>query len=317
MNANIINIIDSLVVFILDITIPQGSKKLRPEDLAINGIDITKLPPSAISTLGSKRFISPKDLAPFQAMKRAAERQLAAYGSRFLRGYAVPEDRAEELNNDLLGLKKQFEDQKEVFLNRYEEAIEAWITQNPPEWANMIKSAVDSPIKVARGLTFGFAPVKITSPPQLKVDDDDHGNSGLEEQASGLFGQLCHEIRMAAKTAFEESFVGKASVSRKALRPISAIREKLLGLAFLDPSCSETIASIDETLAKIPKNGPIEKTDLDMVAGLVGRRLANFGRTLPVEPEPEPEIEEVEPEPEIVLAAIPQPQQIAPLAWDF
>lgn len=325
MNANIINIIDSLVVFILDITIPLGSKKLRPEDLANNGIDISKLPPAALSTLGSKRFISPKELAPFMAIKRAAERQLGSYGSRFLRGFAVPEDRAEDLNNELLALKKQFEDKKEEFINGYEEAIEAWITQNPPEWEGMIRSAVDSPAKVSRTLVFGYAPVKISSPKQLEAADGTAGNTGLEEQASGLFGQLCHEVRMAAENAYKESFVSRLSVSRKALRPIAAIREKLSGLSFLDHSIIDAIQSIDETLNKLPRTGPIEKTDLDMVAGLVGRRLANFGRTLPVEPEQEVETEleleaeaelEAAPEP-IIFAAIPQPQVSGPLLFDF
>lgn len=323
-----INIIDSLVVFILDITIPLGSKKLRPEDLAVNGIDISKLPPAALSTLGNKRFISPKELAPFQAMKRAAERLLIASGTRFLRGYAVPEAKADSLNTEILSLKKQFEDAKDLFLSRYEDAIEEWINQNPPEWANMIRSAVDSTAKVGRSLAFNFAAVKVTSPTQLKDDQGNQSNPGLDEQVSGLFGQLCHETRLAAKNAYEESYVGRLSVSRKALRPIASIREKLAGLAFLDPEVTVAIQSIDETLAKLPKTGPIEKTDLDMVAGLVGRRLANFGRTLPVEPEPvEPETEEIaapevtqEPESQlpIEMYALPtMPETPEPLLFDF
>jgi hypothetical protein len=97
------------------------------------------------------------------------------------------------------------------------------------------------------------------------------------------------------------------------------MREKLLGLAFLDPSIAEAILVIDETFNKIPRTGAIEKSDLDMVAGLVGRRLANFGRTLPVEPEleVEPEVEAEEEETEIIVAAIPQPQAAAPIVWDF
>ena len=321
---NTISIIESIVVFMLDITIPQGSKKLRAEDLTANGIDVSKLPPAALSTLGSKRFISPKELAPFQALKRTAERLLIGSGTRFIRGYAVPEARADELNSAILSLKQQFEDTKEEFLAGYEAAIETWIGQNPPEWEGMIRSAVDSPVKVARALSFGFAPIKIASPKQLQVADDDHGNEGLEEQTNGLFGQLTHEIRITAKKAYEESFVGKMSVSRKSLRPIIAMREKLSGLEFLDHSITELIASIDETLAKIPKSGLIEKTDLDMVAGLVGRRLANFGKQLHVAPqlveeEVEASEEEIEEETEVLLDATTpsSAREITPIVWDF
>ena len=134
-----------------------------------------------------------------------------------------------------------------------------------------------------------------------------------------------------AKLSYEESFVGKLSVSRKSLRPISAIREKLSGLAFLDHSISEAIVSIDETLNKLPKSGLIEKTDLDMVAGLVGRRLANFGKALHVEPQQEEieteEFEEFVESVEVVYDEIdasslaPAPafaaQEISAIVWDF
>ena len=74
MNANIIEIIENLVVFMLDITIPQGSKKLRAEDLLANGIDISKLPPAALSTLGSKRFIFPERTCSVPVIKKSSRK---------------------------------------------------------------------------------------------------------------------------------------------------------------------------------------------------------------------------------------------------
>ncbi len=107
------------------------------------------------------------------------------------------------------------------------------------------------------------------------------------------------------------------------------MREKLLGLSFLAPEIAETIQAIDQMIEKVPKTGPIIGTDLDMIAGLVGRRLANIGRPLPPEPEPEPEaVEEEAPAEEEVeihedrivfnpLPALLKQKKRAPLVFDF
>ena len=123
-----------------------------------------------------------------------------------------------------------------------------------------------------KAISFNYAALDVKAPAEVAVN-------GLDEEVSSLYGQLCHEVRVAASHAFEKTFVGKKEITRKSLSPINAIREKLVGLLFLDPSISETIQIIDDTLQKLPADGAIKGTDLNMVAGLVGRQLANMGRT--------------------------------------
>ncbi|MBD1401860.1 DUF3150 domain-containing protein [Pelovirga terrestris] len=276
-----LTVLEEIVLFILDIRLWTGRKKLKEEDLAVNGINTSQLPPGTLASLGSKKTISTEALSPFQSMKREAEKLLLATGVRFLGGYAVPAGKAPEISSRLMDLQTNFQAAKATLLLEYDQKVREWITANPPEWASVIQASVDSVTTVDKALHFGFTPVTI-QPPKTMPDSEP-----LEEQAEGLYGQLCNEIRTTAKTTFDASYVGKQSVTRKALRPINAIREKLVALAFLDSEIPPLINSIDDTLNQLPLSGPIEGQYLNLLAGLLSRQLMRMG--LPVEQQIEEE----------------------------
>jgi len=306
------NILDQMNLVVLNISLWQGRKALQAEDLAANGIDVTKLPPGTLATLGSKRIISPDALKVFSALKREAMTLCLKNGVRFAGdGYAIPRDKAQLVIKELKRLKEEFLTAKNCFLGIYEEEVEKWIASNPTEWAPIIRSSIDFSCHINKSISFNYAALDVKAP-------DEIGENGLDDEVSSLYGQLCHEVRFAASRAYEYSFVGKQEVTQKALRPIRTIRSKLEGLAFLDPSIGETIKTIDDTLSKLPK-GAIKGTDLNMVAGLLSRQLANMGWTDENNPElPDDDIEE--PVEQAFTAEIPIPQdtgRVAPIAWDF
>ena len=306
-----LTVLEQIVVFMLDIRLWTGRKRLQPEDLAANGIDPDKLPPGTLASLGSKKVIGPEALAPFFAIKREAEKILLATGVRFLGGYAVPAEQAPQLAARLDGLRGQFDQAKGQLLQHYDQAIQAWIADNPPTWAPVIRAAVEPVAQVDKSLHFAYTPVAVAPPDTLS------DTAELESQAEGLYGQLCHEVRVAARALFEQSFVGRTSITRKALRPIRALRTKLESLAFLDPQVGAAVRVIDETLDRLPATGPIDGADLNMLAGLVGRQLARLGEPVVEEPEEAETLAEDAPS-RTSPAAYPVPAQAAlPLAWDF
>lgn len=307
-------ILEQVVIIILNISLWSGRKKLRPEDLAANGIEVDKLPPQALASLGTKRIISPDALNPFANLKREAERVCLAKGVRFLGGFAIPKDSVKSLIEELKDIKDRFTAEKAAFLSNYDREVDKWIRENPPEWASVIRAAVESSAVIAGRTSFNFAPVAVNTPDGMEE------NEGLTEETCGMIGQLYHEVRVAAQQAFDATFVGRREVNRKALRPIAAIKEKLQGLVFLDSeTIGETITTIDEIIGKMPKKGPIGGSNLDMLAGLVGRRLANIGLALPPEIGLDMEPEETESEEvDFFPANSPMPATtIAPLAFDF
>ena len=306
-------ILDQMILVVLHVSLWQGRKALHREDLASNGINVDKLPPGTLATLGSKRIISPEAVKIFASLKREADRLCLQHGVRFVgAGYAVPKEKVEKLNMELQRIKGAFDVAKAEFLSVYDIEVEKWINSNPPEWSSIIRAAIEPPSHIKKTISFNYAAISVNAPADVE-------NNGLDEEMGSLYGQLCHEVRQAARQAYETSFVGKQEVTRKALRPIRAIREKLAGLSFLDQGIVDTIQVIDDTLAKLPKNGSIKGTDLNMVAGLVGRQLANIGRDVPVEAEIEEEIIEDAPE-YIISAALINSQNsgdVAPITWDF
>ncbi len=275
-------ILNQIVVIMLNISLWSGRKKLRPEDLAANGIQVDKLPPGTLASLGTKRIIAPEALNPFTALKKEAERICLAKGVRFLGGFAIPKENIDALVEELKEIKVRFQEAKNGLLSDYDKEVSKWIAENPPEWASVIRAAIEPASTIDDALHFNYAPVVVGSPEGMEEE-----NEGLDEETDGLLGQLYHEIRVQARTAFEASFIGRKEVTRKALRPIMSMRDKLQGLSFLDPEIAEAIQGIDLVIQKVPKTGPITGTDLDMIAGLIGRRLANIGRPLPPDPHSE------------------------------
>lgn len=306
-------ILSEVIVIMLNISLWSGRKKLRPDDLAANGIEVDKLPPQALASLGTKRIISPDALNPFSNLKREAERICLTRGVRFLGGFAIPKDSVDSVIEELKGIKERFKTEKEALLSKYDREVDRWIAENPPEWASVIRASVEPSAVIAQRTSFNFAPVAMDTPQGMEE------NEGLAEETGGMLNQLLHEVRIAAKQAFEATFVGRREVNRKALRPVTSMRDKLQGLAFLDPeTITDAVTTIDEVIARLPRNGPITGSDLDMLAGLVGRRLANLGLPLPPELCPAIEPEEAQAEEEFDLLPLPPSiTTIAPVAFDF
>jgi len=302
-------ILDKMILVVLNISIWQGRKALQMGDLAINGIDIKKLPPESLATLGSKRIISPEAVKVFKSLKRMATRFCLKNGVRFAGdGYAVPREKVAALSSELQRLKEEFEAAKSHFMSTYVEEVEKWVAQNQPEWAPMIRSAIDTPSHIKKAMSFNFAAIDVKAPAEI-------AENGLDEEVDSLYGQLCHEVRLVARRAFETSFVGKQEITPKTLRPILSIREKLVGLLFLEPSIAEIIQIIDDTLAKLPAEGAIKGTDLNMVAGLLGRQLANMGRPVTVERQEEDGDEEATVYVEEIVNQ--NTGKVEPITWDF
>jgi hypothetical protein len=303
------NILSDICLVSLNVTVWTGRKALQEADLATNGIDVSLLPPGTLATLGSKRIVAPEVTAPFNALKREAARVCGRYGVKFGNsGYAIPMGKADVLCTDLNALKDDFNACKTDMLLAYSSELQKWVDQNPPQWREVILASADSVDHIDRTLTFKFS--------ILKVEDPSVAGNGLSEEVNDLYGQLCHEIRQMAKVAFDTSFKGKKEVTRRAVRPITAILEKLEALELLSPDVTTLICDTKEALATIPKgSAPINGNVLNGLSGLLASKLCNMGRQMPVEIEPV-EMEEDWPEPVIDPPTAP-PAQAESINWDF
>jgi len=251
----------ALVVVMLDIHLWSGRKKLRAEDLKVTGT----LPPETLASLGSKRIIDPKKLAPFASLRKRAERACSAAGVRFLGGYAIPEDKLQSVLDDLQDIEAEAIKAKADLLSSYQDAIQEWIDANPG-WEGIIRASVESPKRIDSQIQFSHQAFRIEP---ADTQPDSCANDGLEAKTRGLGDRLIFEASRDAKHLWEQSLAGKDKASHRTLRPLKALLDKLEGLTFLDSRIAPMVDRLESGLDSLPKKGAIEGNDFNTLCGLV------------------------------------------------
>jgi hypothetical protein len=284
----ITTITDRLTLVMLDVAIWSGRKKLRAEDLHLSDGEI---PPEDLVSLGSKRVCDPEPLKAFHRIKQGAERACLRVGTRFLGGFAVPHEQAEDLSRQLTALKAEFDRETGSFLADYDQALEAWIS-SLPDWEEPIRRAIEPANVVGGRLRFGYQLVRIAPAEQPGT---------LEQEVRGLGDGIFSEVEQMARD-LEGSFEGKDKLHRRALGTFGRIREKLACLSFIDSRIQPVVDTIDDWSRRLPKTGPIAGAIFNEGMGLAllladAERMARHGAGQlayrqgqpPEESEPEPE----------------------------
>lgn len=274
-------VLQQVVCFSLEeISLWGARKKLRTEDLKLTQGDV--LPPKDLASLGSKKIFNPKALAKFEALKKRAHVACGRVGIRFMGGYAVPESVADDLAKELDAIGAEFDLAKSSFLANYEGELEAWIAKHPG-WEQWIRAATVPVNEVKDRIRYGWTPAKVSTPDESNPES--RLNQKMTKEAGGLAGRLFAEIGEMAQKVMEDSLLGKTKVNRRVLSPIRKIRGKLNGLSFLDKRVGPLIKAIDDTVAQMPGDAPIEGLALTALHGLIltlsdSERMKQYGQAI-------------------------------------
>lgn len=222
MNTDI-TVLDNLIALNLDVKIWTARKKLTPSDFGG-----AELPPEELASLGSKKICDPKELRIFGTLKARAVNLLDRTGVRFLGGWGIPEEKADEIVAELTTIRADFLNAKAQFLNRYDEAVKDWIVQHPG-WEALIGGSSVSADYVRSRLDFRWQFFKLVPPTDHVV------GHGLQNEVSELGGTLFDEVAKAASDTWKRCLEGKDKVTHKALSPLRSIHTKLAGLTFVEP----------------------------------------------------------------------------------
>lgn len=255
-----ITALDHLVVVNLDIHIWTARKKLVPLDLGG-----AELPPEDLASLGSKRICNPDDLRSFGTLKARAVNLLERNGIRFLSGWAVPDTRLLTIRKELAAIRNEFNAAKASFLQRYDQSVQDWIAKHP-QWGSIIAGSTVSEEYVRSRIDFRWQVFRVARPgladPTQNIDD-------LATDIDQLGNTLFDEIAKAAGEAWQRCYAGKTEITRKALSPLKSIRDKLIGLSFVEPRVAPIAELLDAAFHSIPKRGAINGRILIMLQGLV------------------------------------------------
>jgi hypothetical protein len=252
-----VQILDQLTAVNLNVSVWTARKKLTAEDFG--GVE---LPPEELASLGSKKICDPESLKIFTALKARAVWHLDKIGVRFLGGWAIPDDQRDYLFDRLVVIKNEFLDAKDTFLNNYSLAVQNWIDKHPG-WERLIADSPVSIEEIRKRLTFSWQFYKVVPPDQSIVSDSLHRE--VASLGSTLFGEIAKE----AHAIWNKVYAGKTEVSHKALSPLKSMRQKLTGLAFVEPKVAPVADLIEDTLQSMPKRGLISGQSLLLLQGLV------------------------------------------------
>lgn len=248
-------ILDQIDVVKLDINLWTSSKKLRPEDLVLG--DGSILPPEDLAHLGTKKTVDPERLKEFNRIKKEAERVCLESGTRFLGGFANPRSEIPRIIQELDELSQKFYKAKKEFISTYDNDTKDWIARHP-KFGDAIRRAIEPAASVDSKLRFDYVIFRVTRPDSDVQADESakQADETLVRRANSMSDQLFHEISQEANQLVERSFVGKDTVTARALNAFRRMRDKLDSLGFLDHRCMPVVDEIDAVLGALPANGP-------------------------------------------------------------
>lgn len=253
-----IKVLHSLLALHLDVNIWTARKKLIPEDFSG-----AVLPPDDLASLGSKRICDPDSLSIFGTLKSRAVSLLDRHGVRFLGGWAIPENQADDIVTELRQIQDDFNVARDAFLDSYDQSVRDWIAKHSG-WEQIIADSTVSADYVRSRMGFNWKVYRIVPP-----DPADTITAGLAEEVESLGQTLFGEISKAATEAWHKCFAGKTEITRKALSPLKTIHQKLTGLSFVEPRVAPVAELIQTAFESLPKRGRIEGANLLMLQGLV------------------------------------------------
>lgn len=273
-------VLEEVICFSLeDISLWGARKKLRPEDVTLGAGG--ELPPSDIASLGSKKIFNTTKLNEFLRLKKRAHTACAKVGIRFMGGYAVPASLAADLGKKLDKIGDDFAKAKADFLASYETDLTSWIALHP-RWETWIRKATLPVTEIGHKFRYGWVPARVSAPSD---DPNDVLGKKMASEVGGLAGRLFEEIAEMAEKVRSSSLLGKDKVNRRVLSSVASIRSKLSGLSFLDQRAMPVIKAIDEVVASMPGDAPIEGLQLSALYGLMvtladPQRLQEFGQAV-------------------------------------
>ena len=248
-------VLSNIVLFKLDVKTITANKKMLKTDIQV---DETKLPPEDLASLGNFKVFGNKEIKIFKTILGKAEDRLLKVGTRFMGGYAVPKDLAQEAYDDLMKLKPLYYNEKADFFSKFDENLERHYKNNP-KWESVLRTKQLDKFRLENHLQYGVGVVEVNPVPGL---DD-----GIKEEVKGLKAQIYQEVAVKAKVVWENSLKGQAIKNQKIKSPFKAICKKLDALKMVDSQICHVIDHINQTLNDLPL-GPIQGSDLQSLVAL-------------------------------------------------
>lgn len=256
--TTVVNVHEKIAVFsIADTHIWSGQRSNSELDFKL-GAD-GKLPPKeARASLGTKNIVKPSTLSPFYRAKDKMVTLLQDNGVRYLGGYAVPLEKAGEIQTRLNEAVSEFNLAKTEFLAKYDALVDEWAS-SIPEYGERIRAEAPSVEEVGKSLQAAVSVFRV-----MPLD----GEEAIAADEN-LSNQLFVEVNGAARALYKDSFRGKTEVTRRVFAAIYRLSEKLRNLSFLDQRALPMAEEVEKRLSAFGKHGPYTGHEFTELANIV------------------------------------------------
>lgn len=225
----------------------SGQKKAsRDQDIKL-GKD-GKMPPAKLLDLGNKKIFNPKALDPMDTLRKAAERACGSVGTRFMGGYAIPDNKVDELVSQLEVVQEKYGSAVQEFLNGFESSRDAWLNEEDvQEYAHIIRQQIPDKSRVSSAFNFEFKLYKLDPVP------------GYEPDESEIANQVLHEIGMTCKDMAKRLIERKTAISgAKLFEQFDPLIEKLDALSFGNGRLLKVLSEFEALQNSIPLSERID-----------------------------------------------------------
>lgn len=195
-------------------------KASRDRDVQIgtNG----KILPQTLLDLGQKKIYPRKALAPMTNCRKTVERACLAHGTRFMGGYAIPDEHVDEAVEKIKEVQKAYEGHVSRFMREFDQKREDWLSE--PEQAPHraeLEDCVPSKEAVRNRFRFDWQVVKLQP------------IEGQEPYEKDIANQILHELALDCKAMANALLERKTAVSGGQLRKqLNPFIERLNALSF-------------------------------------------------------------------------------------
>jgi hypothetical protein len=213
-----------------------------------------------VFTEGSVRYMNPKLLRPFAKARQAATRLCRLHGTRFLSGWAVPDESLDEVRAGLAAISTSVQVEKAKIVSQLSTHRIEWEMKHP-EVVNYrerfpTNSAIEASISMLVSI-YKIAPAEVG---HESIQD------GIKSEIAGLAGRVLGEIAQDVRDSWSPEAQKATTRSRGVLERIQV---KLERMSFVDAELAEVATMIGSVLAILPASGPIHGTDFVILSGLM------------------------------------------------
>ena len=225
----------------------------RKAEETLAGIKLSKEDKEVIS-IGLKSIFDKKALNPIVKLREQTKAVCLRYGTKFMGGYLVPENRAQWVSDELEKIRIEFYASVNVFLSEYPTLVDQWV-EKYPALESIIRAKAPHVNYVKTRFEYHVTLFRVERP------SDESLSKGLEKTTGRLSQSVFSDVADTATKILNgmlDKKTGKGTATQSNVNNIVAIRDKIDGLSFLDKSFKPLVTYINGIVSTLPQKGSFD-----------------------------------------------------------